>query len=254
MEGESNFSFIAPPTFDGDNYPVWAVRVETYMEVVDLWEAMEDDYEIPPLPTNPIVEHIKAQKEKKIRKAKAKACLFTTSSPTIFTRIISLKSEKEIWDYLKNEYAVDEKIRGMQVLNLVRDFELQKMKETETVKEYSDRLVSIANKVRLLGSSLADSRIVKKILVTIPKRFDATITTLENMKDMSKITLAKLLSALQAQDQRRVIRQEGAIEVALPVKHQDDRKKYEVKEQKVSCCKGEKSAFGNKGKAWNRRP
>jgi len=33
-------------------------------------------------------------------KAKAKACLFTTVSPTIFTRIMSLKSAKAIWDYL----------------------------------------------------------------------------------------------------------------------------------------------------------
>ncbi|KAL4383572.1 hypothetical protein GQ457_15G000050 [Hibiscus cannabinus] len=77
MKGESNFSFIAPPKFDGDNYPVWAIRMETYMEAVDLWEAVEDDYEIPPLPTNPIVAQIKAQKEKKTRKAKA--CLFAAS-------------------------------------------------------------------------------------------------------------------------------------------------------------------------------
>ncbi|KAL4386225.1 hypothetical protein GQ457_09G026620 [Hibiscus cannabinus] len=175
MEGESNFSFIAPPTFDGDNYPVWAICMETYMEVVDLWEAVEDDYEIPPLPTNPT-----------------------------------------------------------------------KMRETETVKEYSDRLISIANKVRLLGSSLADSRIVQKILVLIPERYEATITTLENMKDMSKITLVKLLSALQAQEQRRVMRQEGAIEGALPVKHQDDGKNMRPKNRKFHAASGENSAFGNK--------
>ncbi|KAL4383409.1 hypothetical protein GQ457_15G013910 [Hibiscus cannabinus] len=214
MKGESNFSFIAPPTFDGDNYPVWAIRMETYMEAVDLWEAVEDDYEIPPLPTNPIVAQIKAQKEKKTRKAKA--CLFAATSLTIFDNTREMK------------------IRGMQVLNLVRDFELQKMKETETVKEYSGSLVSIANKVRLLGSSLAYSRIVQKILVTIPERFEATITTLENTKDMSKISLAELLSALQAQEQMRVMRQEGAIEGALSVKHQDDGKNRRPKNKNVT--------------------
>lgn len=94
--------------------------------------------------------------------------------------------------------------------NLIRDFELQRMKETETIKEYSDRLLNIANRVKLLGSSLEDSRIVEKILVTVPERFEATITALENTKDLSKIALAELLSALQAQEQRRVMRQEGA--------------------------------------------
>ena len=99
------------------------------------------------------------------------------------TRIMSLKTAKEIWDYLKVEYEGDERIRGMKVLNLIRDFELQKMKESDLVKEYYDRLLSIANKVRLLGSTLNDSRIVEKLLVTIPEKFEATITTLDNTKD-----------------------------------------------------------------------
>jgi hypothetical protein len=69
---------------------------------------------------------------------------------------------------------------------MVRDFKLQKMKKTESIKEYSDRLLNIASRVRLLGSSLPESRIVQKILVTIPEKFEATITSLENTKDMSK--------------------------------------------------------------------
>ena len=81
---------------------------------------------------------------------------------------MSLKSAKAIWDYLKTEYEGNERIKGMQVLNLIRDFELQKMKESETIKEHSDK----ANKVRLLGSDLPDSRIVEKILVTVPEKFD----------------------------------------------------------------------------------
>ena len=70
------------------------------------------------------------------------------------------------------------------------------MKESETIKEYSERLLNIANRVSLLGSEFKDSRIVEKILITIPKRFEATITTLENTKDLSKITLAELLNSL----------------------------------------------------------
>ena len=187
---------------------------------MDLWEAVEEDYEIQSLPENPTVAQIKSQKEKKMKRSKAKACLFAVVSPMVFTRIMSLKSAKEIWDYLKAEYEGDERIRGMQVLNLIREFELQRMKESESVKEYSDRLLSIANKVRLLGSVLKDSRIVEKLLVTVLERFEATITTLENTKDLSKISLAELLNALQAQEQRRAMRQDGVVEGALPAKHE----------------------------------
>ncbi|XP_022986164.1 uncharacterized protein LOC111483984 [Cucurbita maxima] len=140
MGGESSFLAIAPPVFDGDNYQMWAVRMKTYLEALDLWEAIEEDYEVLPLPANPTVAQIKA------------------------------------------EYEEDERIRGMRVLNLIKDFELQKMKESKSVKEYFDRLPSIANKVRLL----------------------------------------ELLNALQAQDQRSSMSQEGVIEGVLPVNHQDN--------------------------------
>ena len=176
MEGEFSFSAVAPPIFDGDNYQMWAVRMETYLEALDLWEAVEEDYKDPPLPTNSTVAQIKVQKKKKTRKSKAKVCLFAAVSQMIFMRIMSLRTTKKIWDYLKAEYERDERIRGMKVLNLIRDFELQKMKETELVKEYSDRLFSIINKVRLLGFVLNNSRIVEKLLVTVPEKFEATIT------------------------------------------------------------------------------
>ena len=79
--------------------------------------------------------------------------------------------------------------------------------------------------MRLLGSVSNDSRIVEKLLVTVPGKFEATITTLENTKDLSKISLTELLNALQVQEQKRSMRQEGVIEGILPVKHQDNKYK-----------------------------
>ena len=75
---------------------------------------------------------------------------------------MTLKTVKEIWDFLKQEYEGNERVKGMQVLNLILEFEMQKMKESETIQEYSDRLFEIANKVRLLGTDFSDSRVVQK--------------------------------------------------------------------------------------------
>ncbi|XP_060670446.1 uncharacterized protein LOC132800532 [Ziziphus jujuba] len=109
----------------------------------------------------------------------------------------------------------------MQVLNLIREFELQRMKDSDTIKNYSDKLLSIANKVRLLGSEFTDPRIVEKILVKVPKRYEATITSLENTKDLSKISLAELRNVLQAQEQRRLMRENTTTKGALAAKHQN---------------------------------
>ncbi|KAG6509172.1 hypothetical protein ZIOFF_034563 [Zingiber officinale] len=249
---KASFSTISPPVFDGDNYQIWAVRMETYLDALDLWEALDVDYEIPVLPANPTMAKIKVHKEKKTKKSKAKACLFAAVSATIFSRIMSLQTAKEIWDYLKSEYEGDERIRGMQVLNLICDFEMQKMKKTETIKEYADRLLGIANRVRLLGSSLTDSRIVEKILVTLPERFEATITTFENTKDLTRITLAELLNALQAQEQKRAMRREGEIEGALPARH-NDVGNFRKQKNKNPQAIGEDSLMGNKNKAGDKK-
>ncbi|XP_049344681.1 uncharacterized protein LOC125809054 [Solanum verrucosum] len=184
---------MAPPVFNGDNYQIWTIRMETYLDAMDMWEAIEEDYEVPPLPNNPTMAQIKNHKDRKTIKSKA---------------------AKAIWHYLKAEYEGDERMRDMQVLNLIRDFEIQKMKEVETIKDFSERLLNIENRVRLLGSVFNDSRIIEKILETMPERFEATITTLENTKDLSMITFAEFLNALHAQEQRRVVREEGNIEGA----------------------------------------
>ncbi|XP_057452950.1 uncharacterized protein LOC130744817 [Lotus japonicus] len=213
MDVESSFSHVALPIFDGENYDLWAVRMESYLEALDLWEAVEEDYEIAQLPNNPTVAQVKNHKERKTKKAKA--CLFAGVSKTIFTRIMTLQTASEIWNYLKEEYAGDARIRSMQVLNLIREFKLQRLKESETAKQYADKLLGIVNKVRLLGTEFPDSRIVQKILVTMPEKYEASIASLENTNDLSQITLAEVLHALQAQEQRRMMRQEVAVEDAF---------------------------------------
>lgn len=147
MEGESSFSIAAPPVFDGEDYQVWAVRMEAYLDACDLWEAVEEDYEVPPLPGNPTMAQIKVHKERKQKKSRAKNCLFAAVSSTIFSKIMSLGSAKAIWDFLKDEYKGDERIKGMKVLILVREFEMQHMKESETVKAYVAKLILVRSLV-----------------------------------------------------------------------------------------------------------
>ena len=223
--------------------------MEAYLDASDLWEAVEEDYEVGPLPENPTLAQIKNHKERKHRKSKAKSCLFSAVSPAIFTRIMTLKSAKAIWDFLKQEYEGNEKVKGMQVLNLIREFEMQRMKESETIREYSDRLLSIVNKVRLLGTEFPDTRIVQKILVTVPEKFESTTSSLENSKDLSSISLAELLYALQAQEQRRLMREEGMTEGALQAKLKlnQGHKGKKKKAQGSSFEQGESSNKGSKG-------
>nr|GLL34235.1 Retrovirus-related Pol polyprotein from transposon TNT 1-94 [Ipomoea trifida] len=234
MDMENNFSQMSPPIFDGENYQAWAVRMTVHLEASDLWQAIDEDYEVAPLPANPTMAQMKLHKERTLRKSKAKACMFSAVSSSIFTKIMRLKTAKDIWDYLKKEYQGNERTRNMQILNLIREFEMMKMKEAETIKEYSNTLLGIANKIRLLDKDFPDDRIVQKILVTLPEKYESKISSLEESKDLSSISLAELVHALQAPEQRRMLRNEEPLEGAFQAKAEgsgggQDRKNFKKK-------------------------
>ena len=91
-------------------------------------------------------------------------------------------------------------------MNLIREFEMVRMKESRTIKDYAEQLLTIANKVRLLRKEFSDERVVQKNFVTLLEKYEVTISSLENSKDLSSITLAELLNVLQALEQRRLVR------------------------------------------------
>ena len=51
-------------------------------------------------------------------------------------------------------------------------------------------------------------RIVEKVMVTLPERFEAKISSLEDTWDLSILTLTELVNALQAVEQRKAFREE----------------------------------------------
>jgi len=52
------------------------------------------------------------------------------------------------------------------------------MKEIENIKDYTDKLLSIINKVRLLGNEFLDDQIVQKILGTMPEKYESMTSSL----------------------------------------------------------------------------
>ena len=56
------------------------------------------------------------------------------------------------------------------------------MEEDETFDEFYAKLKDIVNSAFNLGDSIAESKIVRKILRSLPERFHAKITTIEALK------------------------------------------------------------------------
>ncbi|KAK5810877.1 hypothetical protein PVK06_026194 [Gossypium arboreum] len=175
----SGFSLAAPPVFSGEGYHIWVVKMRIYLQAFDLWEVVNSDIEPAPLRANPTVAQIRQHANERTKSYKVMSCIQNCVSDVIFTRIMACETPKQAWDKLKEEFQGTERTRQQQLLNLRRDFENLKMKEEETVKQYSNRIMAVVNSIRLLGKQFNEARIVEKVLSTLPERYEAKISSLK---------------------------------------------------------------------------
>ena len=161
----NKFLTSSPPIFDGDNYDLWTVRMESYLEALDLWETVEEDYEVLALPNNPTMAQLKYHKERKTRTTKYFHKNYDPQN--IKTNMGPFEGRiRRRWK--DSRHASAEFDEGIWIAENERVWDNQWLK----------RLLSIAKKVRLLGTQFVDSRIVEKIMVTVLERYEASTTTL----------------------------------------------------------------------------
>ena len=71
-----------------------------------------------------------------------------------------------------------------------------RMKENESIKDYSSKLMELVNQMRLYGEVMEDHKVVKKMLVSLPDKFEAKVTTIEESCDLKKLTITEMISKL----------------------------------------------------------
>ena len=89
------------------------------------------------------------------------------------------------------------------------------MKDSESIKDFADRLMKIMSKIRILGEELEDQRVVEKVLISLPLRFEHKICSLEDNKDVTKMSVSELVNSLHIAELRHNMRSGEGSEAAL---------------------------------------
>ena len=71
------------------------------------------------------------------------------------------------------------------------------MEEDESFDKFYAKLKDIVNSAFSLGETISKPKIVRKVFRSLPERFHAKITTIEELKDIDKIPLTELVGNLQ---------------------------------------------------------
>ena len=124
-------------------------------------------------------------------------------------------------------------LRTLQMLTT--SFEEIRMDEDESFDEFYAKLKDIVNSTFNLGEQISKPKIVMKILKSLPKRFHAKITTIEESKNLDFIPLTELIRNLQTYELglARVCKGGKGKNMALKTKNDDDDESFNDDDTKL---------------------
>ena len=123
--------------------------------------------------------------------------LFCAVTNEEFKKISSTESIKEAWTILQITYEETKAVKDSKLQRLTTSFEEIKMEQDESSDEFYAKLKDIVNSTFNLGETIPKPKIVRKVLRSLPERFHAKITAIEESKDIDKIPLTELVGNLQ---------------------------------------------------------
>ena len=128
---------------------------------------------------------------------KALNAIFYGVSLEEFHRISHITIAKEAWEILETTYEGTKKVKDTKLQMLTSRFKELKMSEDESFDSFYSKLNEVVVGKFNLGEKMEDSKIVRKILRSVPESFHAKVTAIEESKDLDDIKVQELISSLQ---------------------------------------------------------
>ncbi|XP_019455152.1 PREDICTED: uncharacterized protein LOC109356282 [Lupinus angustifolius] len=119
---------------------------------------------------------------------------------THFEKIQNVTTTKEAWGILVRSHSGGDKIRKVKLQTLRRQYELIQMEENDKVGDYFTKVITITNQMKGCGEVVTDLTIIKKIMRSLPQKFDYIVVAIEKSKDVSIMRIEELQSSLEAHE------------------------------------------------------
>ncbi|XP_074337698.1 uncharacterized protein LOC141674898 [Apium graveolens] len=159
------------PKLTSINHGNWSIQMKVLLGSYDNWEIIENRLNEP-------------------ADAAAEATLLNAEKTTL----------KEIRK--KDKRCCLEKVKKVWLQVLRGEFKNLKMKSSENIGEFVTHLKMVKNQMKRNGESLDDVRVMEKLIRSLTKKFDYIVTSIENSKDLSTISIDELVGSLQVHEQR----------------------------------------------------
>ena len=190
-------SIIIP--LNGTNYAYWKVHMRAFLQSLDekLWQAVEIGWT---KPTKAPADWDDAKIKAENVNSRALNALFSAVMNEEFKKISFTEIAKEAWTILLTTFEGTKAVKYSKLQRLTMSFEVIKMEDDESFDEFYAKLKDMVNSAFNLGETIFEPKIVRKVFRSLPKRFHAKITVIEESKDIDKIPLTKLVENLHTNE------------------------------------------------------
>ena len=127
--------------------------------------------------------------------SKALNAIFCGVSPDEFHKISHITIAKEAWEILETTYEGTKKVKDTKLQMPTTRFEELKMSKDESFDSFYSKLNEVVVNKFNLGEKTEDSKIVRKILRSLPESFHAKVTAIEESKDLDDVKVQELISS-----------------------------------------------------------
>ncbi|KAK5825810.1 hypothetical protein PVK06_020676 [Gossypium arboreum] len=125
--------------------------------------------------------------------AKTMHTLFCALGLKEYNRVSSYSNAKQIWDKLEVTHQGISQVKKSKVGILTLTYETFKMKPKEYIKAMYNQFTIITNGLNSCGKTYLNEEVVKKMLKSLSKSWEAKVTTIEEAKNLETLTLDELI-------------------------------------------------------------
>ncbi|VFQ95651.1 unnamed protein product [Cuscuta campestris] len=192
-EGQST---VRPPFFDGTNYSYWKEQMRIFVQSNDfkIWLAIKNGDSLPMKKIGDTLipkdedEYDEADFKKAQLNATAINFLYCAVNANDYQKISRCQTANQMWNKLMITYEGTPEVRESKIDLLTHEYELFAMKENELVEDMFGRFSNIINDLDMLGKTLTDKELVRKILRSLTKEWESKVNSIYEGRDYNVVT------------------------------------------------------------------
>ncbi|XP_038882436.1 uncharacterized protein LOC120073707 [Benincasa hispida] len=198
----NNLVLFQVPRLMKENYRSCCIHMEALLGSQDVWDIVNNGYEEPESDATLNQAQREALQNTRKKNQKVLTIIHQAIDDPNFEKIFGASTAHQAWQILGNKYKGVDRVKKIHLQKLRGDYESLLMKVSESVLDYISRLLAVVNEMKRYGETIDDEQVVENILCSLDEKFNFIVVAIEESKDLSIMSIDKLMSSLQAHEEK----------------------------------------------------